>query len=321
MGKHYGDILYKSGVDLSSVILLNEEQKKFGSKCLPLYEKYLENIMQEVKGMADGLHQKYEDLAFWLFSLYCYEEDHGCSVIAVKTDNDVIVARNMDMFPEYKKTSESVLYMPENKNTFLAHSTAFISVEDGINEHGLSVALTFLMSKRIKPGINGGFIVRLLLEECKTTKEAVELLKKLPISSTHNIVIADKLGNMVVAEICPDDINIIENDKYVIATNHFVSDKMKKYNNKIHNWYYTNDRYNTLKDYLENNEVNFEIIKKLISNNYGFVCNYEKSLHFDTIWSAIYSLNTLYNEISEGNPIKTKYKYDNRLEWGISKKH
>ena len=38
MGKHYGDILYKSGVDLSSVILLNEEQKKFGSKCLPFYE-------------------------------------------------------------------------------------------------------------------------------------------------------------------------------------------------------------------------------------------------------------------------------------------
>ena len=36
----------------------------------------------------------------------------------------------MDMFPEYKKTSESVLYRVEEKNTFLAHSTSMISLED-----------------------------------------------------------------------------------------------------------------------------------------------------------------------------------------------
>ena len=46
-----------------------------------------------------------------------------------------------------------------------------ISLEDGINEHGLSIALTFLLSKKIKPGINGGFIVRKVLEECKTTDD------------------------------------------------------------------------------------------------------------------------------------------------------
>ena len=40
----------------------------------------------------------------------------------------------MDMFPEYKKTSESVLYRVEGKNTFLAHSTAMISLEDGMNK-------------------------------------------------------------------------------------------------------------------------------------------------------------------------------------------
>ena len=172
MGKHYGEILYKTGENLSSVLALNNEQIEFGKLCLPLYEKYLKDIMEEVRGLADGLHQKYEDVAYWLFNIYCNEEEYGCSVFAVKKSNNVYFARNMDMFPEYKKTSESVLYRVENKNTFLAHSTAMISLEDGINQHGLCVALTFLLSKKVQPGINGGFIVRLLLEECKSTRSS-----------------------------------------------------------------------------------------------------------------------------------------------------
>lgn len=133
MGKHYGDLLYKTGENLSSVIKLNEEQKLFGERCLPLYEDYLKDIMDEVKGFADGLHQKYEDV---------------------------------------------------------------------INEYGLCAALTFLLSKKIKPGINGGFIIRKILEECK----------------------------------------------------------------------------------------------KIISGKYGFVCQFEKKLNFDTIWSCVYDLNSLYSE-------------------------
>ncbi len=63
--------------------------------------------MMEVRGLAEGLHQKYEDLACWLFNIYCNEEEHGCTVFAVKSKDKVYLARNMDMFPEYKKTSES----------------------------------------------------------------------------------------------------------------------------------------------------------------------------------------------------------------------
>jgi len=176
MGKHYGEILYKSGQDLSSVIALQNEQTAFGKECLPIYEEYMGDIMDEVRGLAEGLHQRYEEVAYWLMNIYCNKEDYGCSVFAVKSKDGVYLARNMDMFPEYKNTSESVLYRVEHKNTFLAHSTAMISVEDGINEHGLCAALTFLLSKSIKPGINGGFLIRKVLEECKTVDEAVKLI-------------------------------------------------------------------------------------------------------------------------------------------------
>ena len=321
MGKHYGNLLYKTGEDLSSVIKITKEQRLFREKCLKIYENYLKDIMEEVKGLADGLHQKYEDVAYWLFNIYCNEEIHGCTVFAVRNKDKVYMARNMDMFPEYKKTSESVLYRVEGKNTFLAHSTAMISLEDGINEHGLSIALTFLLSKKIKPGINGGFIVRKVLEDCKTTEEAIAMIKKLPISSSHNLVIADQNGKMAVLECTSEAINVRYDDNYVIATNHYVSKNMIKFNNREDNWYCTNDRYNTIDNYLKNNpDIDFNKCKEIISGKYGFVCHFEKKLHFDTIWSAVYDLNTLYNEICEGNPHKSKYKFDNRLEWGLKQK-
>ena len=65
--------------------------------------------------------------------------------------------------------------------------------------------------------------------------------------------------------------------------------------------------------------LDFNECKEIISGKYGFVCQFEKSLHFDTIWSAVYNLNSLYNEICEGNPSKKAFKYDNRLDWGMKK--
>ena len=224
-------------------------------------------------------------------------------------------------FQNIKRQVKAFYIELRKKNTFLAHSTAMISLEDGINEHGLSIALTFLLSKKIKPGINGGFIVRKVLEDCKTTEEAIAMIKKLPISSSHNLVIADKNGKMAVVECRSEAINVRYDDNYVIATNHYVSKNMIKFNNREDNWYCTNDRYNTIDNYLKNNtDIDFNKCKEIISGKYGFVCQFEKKLHFDTIWSVVYDLNTLYNEICEGNPNKSKYKFDNRLEWGLKQK-
>lgn len=110
MGRHYGELLAKSGIDLSPVLAIPEQQTAFGLSCLPIYEQYLPRIMQEVRGLADCLGQRYEAVACWLFALYCFESDHGCSVFAVRSGEHTYFGRNIDMFPEYKKTSESVLY-------------------------------------------------------------------------------------------------------------------------------------------------------------------------------------------------------------------
>ena len=319
MGRHYGELLTKSGINLSPVLAIPEQQTAFGLSCLPIYEQYLPKIMQEVRGLADGLGQRYETVACWLFALYCFENDYGCSVFAVRSGEHTYFGRNMDMFPEYKKTSESVLYMPENRNIFLAHSTAMICVEDGMNEHGLAAALTFLLPKTVKPGINGGFLIRLILEECKTAEEAAKLLQNIPISSAHNIVVADSMGEMFVAECTAEQVSVRWCEKYAAATNHFITPAMQQYNSEDENWYQTRDRLATLESVLADEHMSFEKCKELISGKRGFLCQYEKKLHFETIWSAVYDLNSLCNEICEGNPVKSAFRPDTRLAWGMNK--
>ncbi len=94
----------------------------------------LSDVMQDICGLTDGLEQTYENAACCLSSLYCFESEHGCSVFAVKNGNNVYFDCNMDMFSEYKKTGGSVLYMSENKNILLPHSTDLNSIYNGICE-------------------------------------------------------------------------------------------------------------------------------------------------------------------------------------------
>ena len=48
--------------------------------------------------------------------------------------------------------------------------------------------------------------------------------------------------------------------------------------------------------------------------NKGFMCQYDKSLNFETVWSYIFDLDSLTIYRSEGNPRKCKYVKDERLK-------
>ena len=76
------------------------------------------------------------------------------------------------------------------------------------------------------------------------------------------------------------------------------------------------ERYNNVisafKNY--NNEDIIEYIKDVLKGNKGFMCQYDKSLNFETVWSSIFDLDSLTIYRSEGNPRKCKYVKDERLK-------
>ena len=184
--------------------------------------------------------------------------------------------------------------------------------------------MTFVGTKLedIRPGFNAVFIVRYLLEKANDVNDAKELLFKLPISSNCNILLADKSGDMFVIECTPNKKTIREpikiNDKLsVICTvNNFVSESMKKYEWDEIDEYNTTERYNNVINAFEkyNDEDIIEYIKEILKGNKGFMCQYDKSLNFETVWSSIFDLDDLTIYRSEGNPRRCRFIKDERLK-------
>jgi predicted choloylglycine hydrolase len=58
----------------------------------------------------------------------------------------------------------------------------------------------------------------------------------------------------------------------------------------------------------------------ILSGKRGMMCQYDKALHFETLWSVIYALGTLGIQRVEGSPRRKQYRSDQRLNWALSKK-
>jgi len=323
MGFYYGELLNKAGVSFGETIKLSDEQTAFGIESLKICEKITPNICEEIRGLADGLKFSYERFACWLLTMYGFGDVHGCTCFCFNDNGKIFLGRNSDMFPSLKATSESILYRPDNGYMFLGHSTSMVQMEDGINEYGLAIGMNFLMTKYRKPGLNTGMIIRYILENCKTVQEAVDLLKTLPISSTQNLMIADKGGDKAVVECSPCKMIVRRSDGFLVSTNHFVDKAMQsEHANPNDNWYLSKDRYETVQNALSN-ELSAKdrlYAQDILSGKMGFLCQYDKKLNFDTIWSVVYGLTDMSIFCAEGNPSKTKFKEDTRLNWGMSKR-
>jgi predicted choloylglycine hydrolase len=89
---------------------------------------------------------------------------------------------------------------------------------DGMNHHGLAVAITFGGSFRVGEGFAVPIIVRCLLVTCATVPEALERLRAIPHQLVQNIYLLDASGRHSVAYTSPDGVTVADN--LVCCTNH-----------------------------------------------------------------------------------------------------
>lgn len=319
MGHHYGKLLRKNGVVFNPLLDFDASRLRMGTDSLNICKEVYPEIIEEVKGMADGLKVDFLLFGTFLITAGAYSFDVGCSTFAYVENKDVYFVRNHDMFVSLKKTTESALYKPHKGYSFLGHGDGLIGKEDGMNVHGLAVGMTFVAPKTISPGLNFLFIVRLLLEKCKNVNECIEYLKNIPTMTSQSIVLADVLGRLAVVEMCPEHMAVRypkPGERFIVATNHFIEKEMKEFDCKPEeNWYSTLDRYDTVTKNLQSGRnYSRELGIEIASGKRGFLCQYNKNLSFDTLWSVSYHLNTLSIKRAEGNPRRAKYKIDYRLE-------
>lgn len=336
-GNHYnigvkrGEIFKKCNIYFP--LNMDNFQMNHGIESEKILNKYFKEVCEEIKGITDTIEVDYYKFISWLLAMGCcmYNlednfplEIRGCTAFVINYKNHMYYARNNDLPPYLKEGSKSEIYKITNKNKFNITTSSFVNGEEGINEKGLAVAMTFVGTKLqdIKPGFNSVFVVRYLLEKANSVNEAKDLLLDLPVSSNCNILLADNSGDMIVVECSPKEKNIrkpikINDDLIVICTvNNFITESMRKYEWDEKDEYNTNERYNNVINAFKNfsSEDIIEYIKEVLKGNKGFMCQYDKSLNFETVWSSTFDLDSLAIYRSEGNPRRCKFIKDERLK-------
>ena len=320
-GYKWGALLNKNGKKLDNcpTYTVGEERIQFGRDCKSIFEELYPEIVDEVRGIAKGNEISFEYLCGMLFSMYCFKFDNKCTSFAISNRDEILFARNSDFLVNLEKLYMNCLYNLDNCYSFNGNTTAFVQMEDGVNEEGLAVGLTFIYPKVCKPGFNAGILVRYLLEKCKTTAEAIKALKTLPIASQQTITLADKTGDIAVVECNCEKVVVITprgGEDFVATSNSFNSPEMYEYRNtEIDDWR-SQDRYETARDALVNNPDKYSVdfAMDILSGKYGFMCQYNRKTNADTVWSVVYDLTR--NKIwrVEGNPSRKKFKEDIRFK-------
>jgi len=192
-------------------------------------------------------------------------------------------------------------------------------MEDGINDQGLAAGLCFVYPKVNKPGFNAGMLIRYVLEKCRTTDDAINALKGLPIASAQTITLADRHGDIAVVECNAKKLVVLRpkpGRNFVAATNYFHSPEMLQYRNtEIDDWR-AEERYQTAQNALTGNHaaLTVELAEGILAGKYGFMCQYDRKKDADTVWSVVYDLKRKQVWRVEGNPSRKSFQLDERMK-------
>lgn len=320
-GYKWGRLLLKNGkkLDHCPTFELTEDKYTFARECVKEYQTYFPEVLDEIQGIADGNEVSVETLHALLFCMYCFEFDNRCTCFAFSTADEIVFARNSDFLVRLEKFYMNCLYQLLGSYAFNGNTTAFVQMEDGVNQHGLAIGLTFVYPHVRKPGMNAGMLLRYLLERCQTTAEAIEELHRLPIASAQTLTIADKCGEIVVVECNSKEIEVIRphaGEQFVATANNFNSEKMRFYRNPgIDDWR-SEERYQTVRSALEYNKRGYTVsfAEDILSGKYGFMCQYDRKQNADTVWSVVYDLKRKRIWRVEGNPSRKPFGEDNRMK-------
>ena len=315
MGYSYGSLLYKHGFRVPKI---SREKLEFGRQSEKEVKRVFPEILEEIRGFAEACHVTYEDMASFMMSIGAFKVDQKCSVFAASNGSDVVFGRNYDFYYSFKEYTESCLTRPRNAYSSIGHSDVFIGKEDGVNEHGLAIAMTGIAEKNIKPGISFVLMIRCVLDKCANVKEGVRILSSAHFSATSNYLLADKEGSMAVVEAAPDKVRIRKPEKdenFIVCTNHFLHPEMLESEDVKQRCWDSMPRYIAINQALkqQHGKIDFEAAKKILSNHSGYVCSHQEQIKLGTLWSILATLKVPKIFRAEGHPCKTKLKQDTRL--------
>ncbi len=315
IGVKCGTALAKHGFKLPQV---DEETVVLGLKCEIEVGRVFPEVLEEIRGLAEAIKEPYEKLAAFVLTVG-YRKPMSCSAFASANDSTIIFGRNYDYYYRFAKYCDSYYTRPKGAYASLGNTDIFVGREDGVNEKGVAVSMHFVAAQLGTPGINFPIAVRFILDKCSNTADAINFLTQVKFLTANNYLIVDQKGEMGVVETSPTAMKVRPpetNEGFIVATNHFVHPEMAPLEDSTKRDPDSELRYNSILGSLREvrGHVTQGIAKRILSSHEGRVCAHLDYVNLGTLWSQIVDLKKSTVLRAEGQPCKTKYRPDKRLQ-------
>jgi len=218
----------------------------------PAIRKYTPQLLDELKGIADGSGQPYKDVfAFQLvdeFWVYLDKQmntgNHHCSGIGVQATatHPAYIAQNMDL-ENYMQGFQVLLHMASSATEPEQYilSCAGLVALNGMNEKGIGMCMNTLMElQAAADGLPVAYVVRAVLNK-KNGDEAIQFLQTVKHASGQNYILgvvdsvydfeasASQVTRFVPR---PGDHSLVYHTNHALA-NHDVKEWYKKYHEQV----------------------------------------------------------------------------------------
>lgn len=323
MGLAFGTELRRQGSSLLDHVPfpLTQARLDFARACLPYYQAHFPAVLEEIRGLAEGQNTDPALLQGVLFSMYALPPSCRCSCFAVVQPHRAFLGRNSDFLTALEGDSRSVLCQFSGPaHSFLGHTTAFVQMEDGVNARGLAAGLTSVHPGAVRPGLNAGMLLRLILETCACVQEALDLLSRVPTASAQTLVLAHRSGEAALVECCPGGYAQIRTGPsvpYVCSTNVFHLPTMTPFRIPSGDDWAAEPRWQTMERFLSRRARSTDraALLELLAGQHGFLCQYDRRTGRDTVWSVLYDLTEGTVLRAEGNPARVPFRQDSRFSF------
>jgi predicted choloylglycine hydrolase len=176
-----------------------EDPRPTYAECLRAMEYHVPELLPTYSALLTALDAG--DLEARFLSHWCPPPLFAaCSMVAWPTGP--LLLRNYDYPPAMCETT--LLASHWGGVRVLAMADCLWGALDGVNAHGLAVAIAFGGRPATGPGFGIGLIVRYLLQVCGDVPSALEVLARLPVSLCYNVALLDASGRAAIAYISPD---------------------------------------------------------------------------------------------------------------------
>lgn len=170
---------------------------------LPTYERLVE--------LAGGTDRVARLLSLWCPTPYLT----ACSQATWLRDTPILV-RNYDYHPVLWDAVQ--LASRWTGKRVLGMSDSLWGLLDGVNDDGLAISLAFGGRKTVGVGFGMPLILRYVLETCRTVREGVAVLRRVPSHMSYNVTLLDAEGASETVYVAPD--RPLSIATFPCATNH-----------------------------------------------------------------------------------------------------